>query len=153
MRAGPVGLFCFGCSDDLVRTAHDQGRITHQDRRCSAGAIVIAGAVALNLQEKTASVTDFVKQLSVLAAPFDRTLQSLFSIFPNGSVNLQIRQLERFQRRELQPGLMTGGQESLRLSPPACFGAYIHSYGVQMITWNLSAPRLELAGMSIQPLR
>jgi hypothetical protein len=28
MRAGPVGLFCFGYSDDLVRTAHDQGRIT-----------------------------------------------------------------------------------------------------------------------------
>ena len=74
MRAGPVGLFCFGCSDDLVRTAHDQGRITHQDRRCSAGAIVIAGAVALNLQEKTPSVRDFVIQLSVLAEPFDRSL-------------------------------------------------------------------------------
>src|SRR5215469_14032251 len=74
MRAGPVGLFCFGCSDDLVRTAHDQGRITHQDRRCSAGAIVIAGAVALNLQENTPSVRDFVTQLSVLAEPFDPIL-------------------------------------------------------------------------------
>jgi ADP-ribosylglycohydrolase len=74
MRAGPVGLFCFGHSDDLVRTAHDQGRITHKDRRCSAGAIAIAGAVALNLQEKTPRVADFVTQLSVLVEPFDPIL-------------------------------------------------------------------------------
>jgi ADP-ribosylglycohydrolase len=74
MRAGPVGLFCFGSSDDLVRTAHDQGRITHKDRRCSAGAIAIAGAVALSLQEKTPRVADFVTQLSVLTEPFDPIL-------------------------------------------------------------------------------
>jgi len=74
MRAGPVGLLCFGSSDDLVRTAHDQGRITHNDRRCSAGAIAIAGAVALNLREKTLSAADFIAQLSVLAEPFDPIL-------------------------------------------------------------------------------
>jgi hypothetical protein len=39
MRARPVGLFCHGCSDDLVQIAHDQGRITLQDRRCSGGGI------------------------------------------------------------------------------------------------------------------
>ena len=74
MRAAPVGLLCFGCSNDLVRTAHDQGRITHQDRRCSAGAIAIAGAVALNLQQPPSLVVDFVTQLSVLVEPFDPIL-------------------------------------------------------------------------------
>src|SRR4029077_10898933 len=39
MRAAPIGLFFCGDPDGLVRAAHDQGRITHQDRRCSAGAI------------------------------------------------------------------------------------------------------------------
>lgn len=66
MRAGPVGLMCFGRFADLVQTAHDQGRITHKDRRCSAGAIAIAGAVALNLQEETPPIADFIEQLAVL---------------------------------------------------------------------------------------
>lgn len=74
MRAGPVGLLCFSRFDDLVQTAHDQGRITHKDPRCSAGSIAIAGAVALNLQEKTPRVADFVTQLSILAEPFDPVL-------------------------------------------------------------------------------
>jgi ADP-ribosylglycohydrolase len=50
MRAGPVGLFFFGEPERLVQVAHDQGRITHQDPRCSAGAVAIAGAVALALR-------------------------------------------------------------------------------------------------------
>ena len=108
MRAAPVGLFCFGCSNDLVRTAHDQGRITHQDRRCSAGAIVIAGAVALNLQEKTPSVTDFVTQLSVLAAPFDRILAIAIQHIPQW-----LRQSPNTAAREISmtgvaPGLDDG---------------------------------------------
>jgi ADP-ribosylglycohydrolase len=44
MRAAPVGLMCRD-PEELIRVAHDQGRITHQDPRCSAGAIAIAGAV------------------------------------------------------------------------------------------------------------
>jgi ADP-ribosylglycohydrolase len=74
MRSGPVGLLCFDRSRDLVQTAHDQGRITHTDRRCSAGAIAIAGSVALNLQHETPSIADFVEQLSVLTEPFDPIL-------------------------------------------------------------------------------
>jgi ADP-ribosylglycohydrolase len=49
MRAGPVGLLFHRDPPGLVQAAHDQGRITHRDRRCSAGAVAIAGAVALGL--------------------------------------------------------------------------------------------------------
>ncbi len=42
MRAGVVGLLAD--DDDLVRVAVDQGRVTHQDPRCSAGAVAIAAA-------------------------------------------------------------------------------------------------------------
>ena len=49
MRAGPVGLMFWDDVEGLISAAHDQGRITHADPRCSAGAIAIAGAVALAL--------------------------------------------------------------------------------------------------------
>ena len=37
----------------LVKGAIDQGRITHTDSRCNAGAITIAGAVTLALSQET----------------------------------------------------------------------------------------------------
>ena len=47
MRAGPVGLLFGDDPERMMEVAHDQGRITHMDRRCSAGSVAIAGAVAL----------------------------------------------------------------------------------------------------------
>jgi len=64
MRAGPVGLFFFDHPEQLICGARDQGRITHQDERCSAGAVAIAGAVALALQNDPVKVPDFRSQLS-----------------------------------------------------------------------------------------
>ncbi len=63
MRAGPVGLLFFDDPKELVRRAHDQGRITHQDRRCSAGAVAIAGAVALALESERIRADQFLSQL------------------------------------------------------------------------------------------
>ncbi len=51
MRAAPVGLLFAHDPSAMVRAAHDQGRITHSDPRCSAGAIAIAGAVATVIRE------------------------------------------------------------------------------------------------------
>jgi ADP-ribosylglycohydrolase len=48
MRAAPIGLFFCDDPEALIASAHDQGRITHQDPRCSAGAIAIAGAAAVS---------------------------------------------------------------------------------------------------------
>jgi len=63
MRAAPIGLFFFDNPQLLIQAAHDQGRITHRDLRCSAGAVAISGAVALVLQEKTINPDSFISSL------------------------------------------------------------------------------------------
>ncbi len=70
MRAGPVGLMFHNDPEDLARAAHDQGRITHRDPRCSAGAVAIAGAVGVALQGEVAGPG----QLAAWAAPYDASL-------------------------------------------------------------------------------
>jgi ADP-ribosylglycohydrolase len=64
MRAGPVGLLYFDKPDALIAAAHDQGRITHADPRCSAGAIAIAGAVALALDDAPIDPARFLGELA-----------------------------------------------------------------------------------------
>jgi ADP-ribosylglycohydrolase len=64
MRAGPVGLLFYDDPDRMIQVACDQGRITHQDPRCSAGAVAIAGAVALALQQQKVETAPFVEQLA-----------------------------------------------------------------------------------------
>jgi ADP-ribosylglycohydrolase len=64
MRAAPIGLFFFDDTELLIKAAHDQGRITHKDLRCSAGAVAISGAVALVLQEKPINPDSFLSSLA-----------------------------------------------------------------------------------------
>lgn len=64
MRAGPVGLLFHDDPEGLVRAAEDQGRITHRDPRCSAGAVAVAGAVALALRPGPVHPTAFLHQLA-----------------------------------------------------------------------------------------
>ncbi len=71
MRAGPIGLLFFDDMAALAQAAHDQGRMTHADPRCSAGAAVIAGAVALALRGGALILTAFLAELSALARPFE----------------------------------------------------------------------------------
>jgi ADP-ribosylglycohydrolase len=72
MRAGPVGLLYGDDLPEMIRVAHDQGRITHKDNRCSAGAIAIAGAVALASRPSDVHVESFIRQLSEWVLPMDR---------------------------------------------------------------------------------
>src|SRR4030066_1124791 len=60
MRAGPIGPLFFDDAEFLIQSAHDQGRITHNDPRCSAGAVAIGGAVALAIQNKTINPDAFI---------------------------------------------------------------------------------------------
>jgi ADP-ribosylglycohydrolase len=71
MRAGPVGLFFFDDPQRLVQAAHDQGRITHQDPRCSAGAVAIAGTVALALRGGPIEPDAFLGQLGEWAGAIE----------------------------------------------------------------------------------
>jgi ADP-ribosylglycohydrolase len=64
MRAGPIGLFFYDDPERMLRAAHDQGRMTHQDPRCSAGAVSVAGAVALALLNETIDLEWFLTSLS-----------------------------------------------------------------------------------------
>lgn len=70
MRAAPVGLL-FDDPEEMIRVAHDQGRITHKDRRCSAGSIAIAGAVLLAARPGAIEVSRFLHQLSEWMRAFD----------------------------------------------------------------------------------
>ncbi|NQT83740.1 ADP-ribosylglycohydrolase family protein [bacterium] len=74
MRAGPVGLLFFDDPEQLIRVAHDQGRITHRDRRCSAGAVAIAGAVALVLQNESIGTQKFLSELSTWSARIEHSV-------------------------------------------------------------------------------
>ncbi|HHP7246053.1 MAG TPA: ADP-ribosylglycohydrolase family protein [Elainellaceae cyanobacterium] len=71
MRAAPIGLMFFDDPQQLIRAAHDQGRMTHQDSRCSAGAIAISGATALALQQQAIAPDSFLNPLSEWVATID----------------------------------------------------------------------------------
>lgn len=93
MRAGPIGLLFFDDPPQLIRAAHDQGHITHRDSRCSAGAVAIAGAVALVLQRRPAEIHLFLSQLSEWVQTMDlsvafgiRQLTEWVSLSPDRAV-------------------------------------------------------------------
>jgi len=71
MRAGPVGLWYHAEPGELVRVAAEQGRITHQDPRCCAGAAAVAGAVALALRPGPIQPTAFLGELAAWCHPLD----------------------------------------------------------------------------------
>jgi len=74
MRAGPIGLLFFDDPQGLLKAAQDQGRITHQDRRCSAGAAAIAGAVALALQDSPIERDRFLMTLAGWVSTIEQTM-------------------------------------------------------------------------------
>ena len=89
MRAGPVGLMEPEDRDRLPTIAHDRGRITHTDPRCSAGAVAIARAVALALRDEPLDVGAYLEDLAELAGRVDasvaaavRELESWLSLEP-----------------------------------------------------------------------
>ena len=76
MRASPIGILFFDDPQQLIRAAHDQGRITHKDGRCSAGAVAIAGAAALAIQNKTFKTPEFLSQLGEWVQTIDQSVTS-----------------------------------------------------------------------------
>lgn len=75
MRAAPIGLLFFDNPQLLIQAAHNQGRITHKDPRCSAGAVAISGAVALALQSKPINTDSFLNSI----AGWVGTIECIFS--------------------------------------------------------------------------
>jgi ADP-ribosylglycohydrolase len=81
MRAAPIGLFFFDDIDSLTQTAIDQGRITHHDSRCNAGAVAIAGAVAQVLTKESLNISHFIDNITTWTGPVNQ-------IFASGIANL-----------------------------------------------------------------
>jgi ADP-ribosylglycohydrolase len=80
MRAAPIGLMYHANPRELRSAAMEQSRITHQDPRCLAGSVAIAGAVSLALHGMVAPIS-FCQQLAEWCAPLDiRTAQVLGTI-------------------------------------------------------------------------
>lgn len=77
MRAAPIGLMFYDDPSQLVQAACDQGRITHQDSRCSAGAVAIASSVAIALQSEIIEAEPFLSQLSDWVAEVDSSFAVL----------------------------------------------------------------------------
>ncbi len=71
MRAAPIGLLVPPNSVALVRVAVEQSRVTHQDPRCAAGAVAMAGAAALAARGGAVSPGAWVTELDALVRPID----------------------------------------------------------------------------------
>jgi len=71
MRAAPAGLLYYDDPERMIKVARDQSWITHQDTRCQAGAVAIAGATALVLTSEMIDPHVFVAQLTEWIRPID----------------------------------------------------------------------------------
>jgi ADP-ribosylglycohydrolase len=80
MRAAPAGMFYYDDIEEVIKTAHAQGWITHQDPRCSAGSVAIAGAVALILRSEAEDSNAFIENLSKWASYYDDEFSQLILI-------------------------------------------------------------------------
>jgi ADP-ribosylglycohydrolase len=74
MRAGPVGLIFYDRPKELVQASQDQSRITHKDKRCWAGAVAVAAAVAEALGRNAIQVKEFCGRLADRVHIFDPIL-------------------------------------------------------------------------------
>jgi len=74
MRAGPLGALWNSDMTRLRATALGQARVTHQDPRAAAGALAVAGAVALGAREGPIDPARFLVALDELVRPADATV-------------------------------------------------------------------------------
>jgi len=74
MRAAPIGLIYYDTPAKLVEASRDQSWITHKDKRCTAGAIAIAGAVAQALGNDPIDAKEFCLKLSNWTREYDPVL-------------------------------------------------------------------------------
>lgn len=127
MRAAPIGLMFYDDPEALIAAAHDQGRITHADPRCSAGAVAIAAAVAhvLVLAGKPVVPDALIPALATSAATFDagvadalRQLDAIVPLAPDAALG----------------AIVEAGQPDFREPPMG-----IHPFVTTSVLWSLYA--------------
>ncbi len=98
MRAAPIGLFYYDDAAKLIAAARDQSRVTHQDARCAAGAVAIAGAVALAMRPRPLVIESFLSQLAEWVRQIDQSvafdvyqLSAWVSLSPEAAATFMVR--------------------------------------------------------------
>jgi ADP-ribosylglycohydrolase len=112
MRAAPVGLLFAHDHQAMIRAAHDQGRITHADPRCSAGAIAIAGATAIVLREDRLDSRSLCARLSEWVRHFDPELTEALERLPSWISKPPDEAIQWVRQVGVQPAY-TGGWEGV----------------------------------------
>lgn len=125
MRAAPIGLIFHDEPEALIAAAHDQGRITHADPRCSAGAVVIAGAVAYVLAGKPVEPAALLDGLATAAARFDRDVADALR---------QLVAITSLDSDAAVGAIVEAGQPDFRDSP-----AGIQPFVTTSVLWSLYA--------------
>ena len=69
MRVGPLGVLYANDPHRLIEITVRQSRVTHQEPRCAAGAVAIAGAVTLAIREGPIEPGRFLEQLAAWVDP------------------------------------------------------------------------------------
>ncbi|MEM9245972.1 MAG: ADP-ribosylglycohydrolase family protein, partial [Cyanobacteria bacterium P01_F01_bin.153] len=83
MRAAPIGLFFAKDPEKLIQAACEQGYITHQDPRASAGAVAIASAVAIAIQSQEIAPVRFLEELKPLVQRVDGSFREALDHLSN----------------------------------------------------------------------
>lgn len=97
MRAAPIGLWYGELSSDMAYAAHEQGYCTHQDPRCSAGSVAIAGAVALAVQNRLGETAHVAASLAELMGDYSEEFAQLVRRLPDWAGEKMAIALERIQ--------------------------------------------------------
>ncbi len=71
MRAAPIGALFRDDLETMRRVAVEQSGITHKDRRCAAGSLVVSGAVALASSGESLHPEGFLERLAEWAEQED----------------------------------------------------------------------------------
>jgi len=132
MRSAPVGLLLAHDTEAMIRTAHDQGRITHQDPRCSAGAIAIAGATASVVAQGRVEASTLCASLAEWTRPFDPILAAALEQLPSWREEAPDRALTRIAGIGSEPSYSDGWEGiSPFVTPSVLWSLYsvLHSHG------------------------
>jgi ADP-ribosylglycohydrolase len=125
MRAAPLGVLFSQNPDALTRAAIDQSRITHQDARCAAGALAIAGAASLAGCGTTIDRVAFLERLRQWTEPIATSVSSaIHALAEWGDL-----EPEEASRRIAGLGLQSGGAD----------GQGIDSFVTTSVCWSLYA--------------
>ena len=127
MRAGPLGVLYGHRPRILARIVEDQARITHQDPRSTAAALLIAGGAAIAARRGPIDVAAFVEELGEWVEPLDP-----------GTARA-VRRLEPLARQPVPEA--TASFRALRLEPPQPGLSWrgISSHATSSACWSLYA--------------